>query len=100
MEQVLERAVESWPEEGSIEEKWTVVQSALTETADQQLGKVFGNNPDWFREPMGRLTPLLQERNAAYQKYLHSQRTRRPQEVQGGKRKSKERDKESKEQVV
>ena len=45
VKQVLERAAESWPEEGSLEEKWTAVQSALTETADQQLGRVSGNNP-------------------------------------------------------
>ena len=74
VEQVLKRAAESWPEEGSLEEKWTAVRSALTETADQQLGRVSGNNPDWFGEAMGHLTPLLQERNAAYLRYLRSQR--------------------------
>ena len=36
--QVLERAADSWPEEGSLEEQWMAVRSALVETADEQLG--------------------------------------------------------------
>ena len=74
IEQVLERVADLWPEEGNLEEKWMAVRSALINTADQQLGKVCGNNPDWFQESMQHLTPLLKQRNAAYLRYLCSQR--------------------------
>ena len=46
IEQVLEKARKDWPIDGSVQEKWSVVCSALTETADDVLGKVRSYQPD------------------------------------------------------
>ena len=40
IERVVEKAREDWPVDGSVQEKWSVVRSALTETAVDILGKV------------------------------------------------------------
>ena len=49
IEQVLEKARKDWPIDGSVLEKWSVVSSALTETADDVLEKVRSYQPDWFQ---------------------------------------------------
>ena len=74
IEQVLEKASEDWAVDGSVQEKWSVVRSALTETADDVLGKVRCYQPDWFQESMEELKPLLQQRNDAYKKWLATKR--------------------------
>ena len=38
IEEVLERATSTWPEEGTVEERWEVMRSALLESADELLG--------------------------------------------------------------
>ena len=53
---------------------WTAVSGALIESADELVGKVKGHLPDWFRESMGTLKPLLQSRNCAYTKWLASRK--------------------------
>lgn len=75
VEQVLEKASEDWPVEGSVQEKWSVVCSALTEAADDVLGRVRNSQPDWFRESMEELKPLLQHRNDAYRRWLNSKKS-------------------------
>ena len=51
-----------------------MVCSALTETADDVLGKVKSYQSDWFQESMEELKPLLQQRNDAYKKWLATKR--------------------------
>ena len=75
IEQVLEKARKDWPIDGSVQDKWSVVRSALTETADDVLGRVRRYQPDWFQESMEELKPLLQQRNDAYKKWLATKRT-------------------------
>ena len=70
--QVAERAEAAWPVEGGVNEKRTAVSGALIESADELMGMVKGRQPDWFRESMGTLKPLLQSRNCAYTKWLAS----------------------------
>ena len=72
--QVVEGAGAAWPAECGLDEKWTAVTGALIEPADVLLGKVKGCQPDWFRESMGTLKPLLQSRNCAYTKWLASRK--------------------------
>ena len=72
--QVVERAGTAWPVEGGVDEKWSAVGVALIESADKLVGKVKGRQPDWFRESMGTLKPLLQSRNYAYTKWLASRK--------------------------
>ena len=45
-----------------------------SESADKLVGKVIGHQPDWFRESMGTLKPLLQSRNCASTKWLASRK--------------------------
>ena len=46
VECVLEKARTGWPVDGSVEEKWGVLRSAMTGAADEVLGKAKRRNPD------------------------------------------------------
>ena len=70
VECVLEKARTGWPVDGSVEEKWGVLRSAMTGAADEVLGKARRRNPDWFVESKEDLKPLLQRRNDCYRKWL------------------------------
>ena len=48
------------------------MKSALTETASSMLGKVRRCHPDWFKESIDELKPLLEHRNTLYTKWLKS----------------------------
>ena len=48
IEEVLERATSAWSEEGTMEERWEVMCSALLESADEFLGYEKSRQPDWF----------------------------------------------------
>lgn len=94
---VVEKAADTRPEDGSLEEKWMVIQFAITEAADEVLGRVINYHPDWFRDSMDQLKQLLDKRNAVYIQWQRSQRHEHHLEF---KEASKERDKKGKEQVV
>ena len=72
IEKVLERATSAWPEEGTVEERWEVVRSALLESADELLGYEKSRQPDWFQESVNELGPQAQRRNNAYDRWLAS----------------------------
>ena len=55
-----------------MDDEWTAASRALIESADELVGKIIVCQPDWFRESMGTLKPLLQSRNCAYTKWLAS----------------------------
>ena len=40
----------AWPGGGSVEEKWSVIRSALTNAAETALGFGVKRQPDWFSE--------------------------------------------------
>ncbi len=61
--QVCEMVRESWEQEGSVEEKWTSVKSALCKSAELVLGKAKRRQPDWYQESSAVLQPLIEERN-------------------------------------
>ena len=50
VEGVLGRARRNWPEEGKVEQKWSVLKSVLIDTATDTLGKMKLRQPDWFSE--------------------------------------------------
>ena len=55
-EEVVVRAQTTWPKDGSAEETWSVIKSALTEAA----GSVLGNESRcWFRVSESILQPAL-----------------------------------------
>jgi len=72
LECVLERASASWPEDGTVEEKWKAVSAALTSAADGVLGTSSRRQPDWFSDSQSRLKPLLNNRNRAYTRWLQT----------------------------
>ena len=57
--EVLERVTSAWPEEGTVEERWEVMRSALLESADELLGCEKSRQPDWFQESADELRPQL-----------------------------------------
>ena len=63
---------EQWKANGTISEKWAVIRSALTEAANTALGVEKRRHPDWFRESIDSLEPILQKRNQLYLKWLRS----------------------------
>ena len=67
---VVERAREEWPDEGTVEEKWRAMRTALVDTADEMLGRAKRSQPDWFLESEDTIRQFLQARNAAYTKWL------------------------------
>ena len=73
-EQVSTRAKEAWKNGGTVEEKWSALRSALTESAQSVLGIDHRRHPDWFREKAAVLKPLLEQRNLCYIRWLSSKR--------------------------
>ncbi len=70
LQEVLQRAGDSWCESAGVEHKWSAVKTALTNAAEEVLGKADRLQPDWFQESIAQLQPLLAARNAAYSKWL------------------------------
>ena len=55
-----------WKNEGSAEEKWTLLKSTLCEAAESTLRKQTRRNADWFVESAPKLKPLFDKRNQLY----------------------------------
>jgi hypothetical protein len=70
LQEVLERASSDWCNESGVEEKWSAVRCALVSTAEGMLGEAGRTEPDWFRESLVSLKPLIAARNAAHTRYL------------------------------
>ena len=70
LEKVLEKAREAWCEDNGVDEKWLTIQSALVTTAEDVLGRAGRSQPDWFRDTVQELKPLLNLRKAAYSRWL------------------------------
>ena len=70
-EHVSSKAVEVWKDEGTVEEKWSAIRSALVEAGKEVLGQE-RQHPDWFRESSEILEPLFQRRDLLYTKWLSS----------------------------
>ena len=69
---VGEKLNQLWEEADSIEKKWTSVKSALCEAAEATMGREKIRQVAWFRESAPIIRPLLQKRNALYNKGLSS----------------------------
>ena len=55
---VSRRLQAAWNQEGSVEEKWTLLKTALTDTAQSTLGTQKRRSPDWFADNSSKLLPL------------------------------------------
>ena len=73
-EQVCTVAREKWNDSETIEEKWSVLRSTLTDVAQAVLGKEVRHQPDWYRESTDVIEPLIKRRNQLYAKWLRSDR--------------------------
>ena len=60
----------AWLHDGSVEKKWSVVKSALTNAAESALGFEVRRQPDWFNESEAIIQPALQRRNELYRQWL------------------------------
>ena len=67
---VMERANKTWCDEDGVDEKWETVRSALVTTAEEVLGPAGCSQPDWFRDSIDKLKPLLAIRNTGYSRGL------------------------------
>ena len=70
LQKVLEKASIAWHEEDGVNDKWSAVCSALIHSAEEVLGTVKGSQPDWFRDSLNDLKPLLTLRNTAHSRWL------------------------------
>ena len=57
--QAADRASKNWPEEGTAQDKWEVLQSALLDSAEAILSTENRHQPDWFRDSVTVLEPVL-----------------------------------------
>lgn len=73
-ENVSMRVEENWGGNGTVEEKWSVIRSALVEAATEVLGHGKKRQPDWFQENEDSLEPFFKRRNHLYSKWLSSNR--------------------------
>lgn len=71
LSQMLEQ---KWKSEDTVEEKWEAVRLALSESAELTLGVEKKRSPDWFRESETDLSPLFENRNKLYKKWLSTGR--------------------------
>ena len=67
MEEVLETSHAVFPDDGSMDEQWSVFRTAMTESTTSVLGYEKKHQPDWFRESFA---PFLQHRNELYNTWL------------------------------
>ena len=87
----MEKVSSDWHEEANVDDKWPSVRSGLVSAAEKVLGKVGCHQPDWFRESLSSLKPLLEARNAAFSRWLGSGRQadlRRFREARGNARRA------------
>ena len=70
--EVCERIQKKWKSDGTVEEKWNVMKTALCETASSVLGTARKRQADWFRESNDRLRPLIEERNRLHVLWLNT----------------------------
>ena len=52
-----------WTNEGTVEENWAAIRSALSEVAQPVHGTDCRRHPGWFNENAAQLKPLFEQRN-------------------------------------
>ena len=95
-EMVEEKLNQLWEEADSIEKKWTSVKSALCEAAEATIGREKRRQADWFRESAPTIRPLVQKRNALYNKWLSSGKVSDKEEFQEARKKTQKAIREAK----
>ena len=77
---------ETWCSDGTVEEKWDVMKSALCEAAGSVLGSASKRQADWFRENEALLRPLFEERSRLYALWLSTGSERDKRKFAGARR--------------
>ena len=63
---------ENWDQNGSIEDKWKAMKEALMGAANATLDVDKRYHPDWYKETVPELKPILEERNRFFETWLNS----------------------------
>ena len=74
VEAVEGKIKDAWSECKTGDEKWAIIKSAFTESGRAVLGTNNKRNPDWFRESVSTITPVLTHRNQLCNRWLSSQK--------------------------
>ena len=61
--------------EESVEQQWRALKDSIMTSADECIGRARKKQPDWFINATDVLTPLLNSKAKACQKYLQLQST-------------------------
>ena len=70
--EVCERIQKEWKSNGTVEEKWKEMKTALCETATSLLETACKRQADWFRESGDGLRPLFEERSRLHALWLNT----------------------------
>ena len=73
-DQVCKMTRELWNSQGTVEEKWAAIKTALCVSAKSILGSERKQQPDWYWESSAELKPLFVERNRLYSRWLSTKR--------------------------
>ena len=70
--QSLEQRLSGWslPPGSTAEEYWNHLQSCVTSSAEESIGRGVRSYPGWFEENIDVLKPLIEEKNQACSRYL------------------------------
>ena len=60
-------------EEGSTEENWMALKDCIMSCAEKCVGRSKRKQPDWFKDAIDVLTPLLADKQEAYNRFLCTQ---------------------------
>jgi len=74
-EAVQTRIQDSCVDDESVEDKWVRLESSLLEVAKSELSYEQCKRPDWFKDSMDSLEPLLCQKNHLYDKWLSTGHT-------------------------
>ena len=86
MNKVCTTMKEAWCSDGTVEEKWEVMKSALCEAAGSILGSASKRQADWFRENEAQLRLLFEERSRLYVLWLSTGSERDKRKFAGARR--------------
>ena len=68
--ETVREAQAAWPQNGSVEEKWKAIRSALNKAAESVLGSEQRRQPDWFQESKTTILPALEYQNRMYTQWF------------------------------
>jgi hypothetical protein len=87
-------------EEGSTEENWMALKDCIMSCAEKCVGRSKRKQPDWFKDAIDVLTPLLADKQEAYNRFLCTQNSETKKEFRKCQRNVKKAVDEAKEKWI